>query len=470
MNFQDLKNQSKVHFIGLGGIGMSALAFVLRELKIPVQGSDLSENYLTPKLRDKGVTYFVGHKKENISDDVSLIVQTSIIKGENPEILVAQEKNIPVITRANLLGLIMKEYKGITLAGTHGKTSTTGMTSLMLEIGGLDPTVINGGVINYFGSNSKIGKGEYLVAESDESDASFVDLPSFIGAVTNIEPEHLEFSGYAGNFETQKAYFERYIKQIPAEGICVLCVDSPEVEKIYEKLKGQKQNLVTYSIKKDADLVAKNIAMDAHGLSFDVVFKKGRKIENIQMEVYGEHNVSNALVAIAIGDFLGLSDEKIKLALKTFNGVKRRFTKVGEFEGAVIIDDYGHHPTEIAATLKAARSVAKNNKIICVFQPHKPTRVRDVFNEFCGAFSEADCVIVADIYSAGQAPIEGISQDTLVAGIKKTGHKNVIKLVSEKDLAGIVKTQVGSGDVVLCTGAGTVTYWASALAEQLRNI
>ena len=469
MNFQDLKNQSKVHFIGLGGIGMSALAFVLRELNIPVQGSDLSENYLTPKLRDKGVTYFVGHKKENISNDVSLIVQTSIIKSENPEILVAQERNIPVITRANLLGIIMKEYKGITLAGTHGKTSTTGMTSLMLEIGGLDPTVINGGVINYFGSNSKIGKGEYLVAESDESDASFVDLPSFIGAVTNIEPEHLEFSGYAGNFETQKAYFERYVNQIPAEGICVLCIDSPEVEKIYDKLKSQKKNLVTYSIKKDADLVAKNIQITAQGLSFDVEFKKGRVISNIQMEIYGEHNVSNALVAIAIGDFLGLSDEKIKLALKTFNGVKRRFTKVGEFAGAVIIDDYGHHPTEIEATLKAARSVAKNNKIICVFQPHKPTRVRDLFNEFCASFAQADYVIVADIYSAGQAPIPGVSQDALVEGIKKTGHKNVIKLESEKDLAGIIKPIISSGDLVLCTGAGTVTYWAAALGEQLKG-
>ena len=209
MNFQDLKKQSKVHFIGLGGIGMSALAFVLRELNIPVQGSDLSENYLTPKLRDKGAKYFVGHKKENISDDVSLIVQTSIIKSENPEILVAQERSIPVITRAQLLGLIMKEYKGITIAGTHGKTSTTGMVSLMLEIGGFDPTVINGGVIHYFGSNSKIGKGEYLVAESDESDASFVELPSFIGAVTNIEPEHLEFSGYAGSFEKQKDCFSK---------------------------------------------------------------------------------------------------------------------------------------------------------------------------------------------------------------------------------------------------------------------
>jgi UDP-N-acetylmuramate--alanine ligase len=470
MNFQDLKKQNKVHFVGLGGIGMSALAFILREFKIPVQGSDLSENYLTAKLRDKGVTYFVGHKKENIAGDVSLVVQTSIIKTDNPEILAAQEKNIPIITRANLLALIMKAYKGITIAGTHGKTSTTGMVSLMLEIGGLDPTIINGGVIHYFGSNSKIGKSEYLVAESDESDASFIELPSFIGAVTNIEPEHLEFSGYAGDFEKQKACFETYISQIPAEGICVLCLDSPEVEKIYQKLKSQKKNLITYSTAKDADLRAKNIKMDVRGLSFDVLFKNGREIKNIQMPIYGEHNASNALTAIAIGDFLGFSDEQIKKALAAFDGVKRRFTKVGEFEGASIIDDYGHHPTEIATTLKAARILAHGHKVICVFQPHKYSRIRDLFGEFCAAFSDADCVIVSEVYSAGQPAIKGASQDDLIAGIKKSGHKNVIKLTSEKDLAKIIKPQISAGDIVFFTGAGTVTYWAAALEEQLKTV
>ena len=469
MNFQDIKKQSKVHFIGLGGIGMSALAFVLREFNIPVQGSDLAENYLTPKLREAGATYFVGHKAENISDDVSLIVQTSIIKTQNPEIVEAQKRNIPIITRANLLAIVMGEYKGITIAGTHGKTSTTGITSLMLEIGGLDPTVINGGVIHYFHSNSKIGKGQYLVAESDESDASFVDLPSFIGAVTNIEAEHLEFSGYAGSFEKQKACFEKYVAQIPENGMCVLCIDSPEVEKIYDKLKATKKNLVTYSAKKAADLMVKNTKMDATGLTFDVLFKSGREIKNIKMPVYGEHNASNALVAIAIGDFLGLNDVQIIKALATFNGVKRRFTKVGEYEGVAIIDDYGHHPTEISTTLKAARHFAGKHKVICVFQPHKYSRVHDLFNEFCHAFTDADYVIVSDVYSAGQAPIEGASQDDLVAGITKAGHKNVIKMNSEKDLAQIVKPLISAGDIVFCVGAGTVTYWAAALADQLKN-
>ena len=470
MNFQDIKNRSKIHFIGLGGIGMSALALILREFDIPVQGSDLAENYLTPKLRDKGISYVVGHKNENITDDVSLIVETSIIKNENPEIIEAKRRGIPVITRANLLAIVMKEYKGITIAGTHGKTSTTGVTSLMLEIAGLDPTVINGGVIHYFGSNSKIGKGEYLVAESDESDASFVTLPSFIGAVTNLEPEHLEFSGYGGSFEKQKAYFEQYVKQIPDAGICVLCLDSPEVEKIYEKLKGSRKNLVTYSVNKDADLRGRNIKMDAGGLTFDVEFKSGRKINNLKMPIYGVHNVSNALVAIAIADFLRISDEKIRAALAAFNGVKRRFTKVGEYENVSIIDDYGHHPTEIATTLKAARAVVGDHKLICVFEPHKYSRVHDLFNEFCQAFTDADYVIVSNIYSAGQAPIEGISQDSLIEGIKKTGHKNVIKLPSEKDLAKIVKDLINPNDMVFCTGAGKVTYWAAALAEELKKV
>lgn len=357
MNFQNLKKHptDKVHFIGLGGIGMSALAFILRDEKVAVQGSDMSENYLTPKLRDKGVEYFVGHKKENINDNVVLVVKTSIIKDNNPEIIAAQGKNIPIITRANLLAQIMADKKGITIAGTHGKTSTTAMVSLILEIADLDPTVINGGVIHYFASNSKSGKGEYLVAESDESDGSFVELPSFIGAVTNIEPEHLEFKGYQDSFDVQKSYFERYISQIPAQGACVLCIDDKEVKNLYEKLKDKKKNLITYSIKDDSgdvDLRAKNIKMDAKGLSFDVQFKGGHEIKDIKMPVYGLHNASNALVAIAIAKFLKISDEKIKKALAIFDGVKRRFTKVGEYNGVVIIDDYAHHPTEIKVVLK----------------------------------------------------------------------------------------------------------------------
>lgn len=473
MNFKNLKNNpaGKVHFIGVGGIGMSALAFILRDQNIAVQGSDMSENYLTPKLREKSVKYFLGHKKENITDDVVLVVKTSIIKDNNPEILAAQEKNIPIITRANLLAQIMSEKKGITIAGTHGKTSTTAITSLVLEIADLDPTVVNGGLIHYFGSNAKSGKGEYLVAESDESDGSFVDLPTFIGAVTNIEPEHLEFKGYNGCFETQKSYFERYVSQIPADGMCALCIDSVEVKNLYNKLKDKQKNLVTYSInedEKDADLIAKNIKMDIKGLTFDVQFKNGREIKDVTMSVYGLHNASNALVAIAIANFLKISDENLKKALKVFDGVKRRFTKVGEYNGVVIIDDYAHHPTEIKATLKTARALSKG-KVYAVFQPHKYSRVKNLFNEFCNAFLDADFVIVADVYSTGQDPIEGATQNDLVIGIEKSGQKNVIKLSNEKDLAKVLKSRIKAGDMIMCMGAGSITYWASALAEQLKN-
>jgi UDP-N-acetylmuramate--alanine ligase len=449
---------------------MSALAFILRKWNIAVQGSDLRENYLTQKIRDAGATYFVGHDEKNLTDDVSLVVETSIIKNNNPEILKAQSRNIPILTRAQLLAIIMQEYKGITIAGTHGKTSTTGMVSMMLETNNFDPTVINGGIIHHFQSNSKIGKGEYLVAESDESDASFVILPSFIGAVTNIEPEHLEFAGYSGSFEKQKACFEKYITQIPQNGLCVLCIDSPEVEKIYNKILPNHKNLLSYSIKKPADIMAKNITMDIRGLTFDIHFKNGDIIENVKMPIYGEHNASNALVAVAIAKFLNLDINQIKKGLASFTGVKQRFTKVGEFNEVSIIDDYGHHPTEILATLKTAKNLVKNNQVICVFQPHKYSRVHDLFNEFCNAFIDADCVIVSDIYSASQAPIEGITQDTIIAGIKKTGHKNVIKLNHENDLASILKAQINKGDLVLCTGAGTISSWAYKLEEQLKNL
>ena len=470
MNIDDLKKQSKVHFIGLGGIGMSALAFMLRKWNIPVQGSDLKENYLTPKLKEAAITYFVGHDEKNIGDDVSLVVQTSIIKTSNPEILKAQNKGIKIITRAQLLAIIMQEYKGITISGTHGKTSTTAMVALMLEVNGCDPTVINGGIIHHFQSNSKIGKGQYLVAESDESDASFVILPSFIGAVTNIEPEHLEFAGYGGDFNKQKACFEQYVKQIPADGLCVLCIDSPEVEKIYLKLRATHKNLVTYSIKKPAHIMAENITSDISGLKFDIKFENGDKIPQVFMPIYGEHNASNALVAVAVAKFFNFNAEQIVKGLASYTGVKQRFTKVGEYNNVSIIDDYGHHPTEIKATLKGAKDLVKNHQLICVFQPHKFTRVRDLFDEFCHAFGDANCVIVSDIYSASQSPIEGITQDALIAGIKKTGHKNVIKLDHENDLAMILKSQIQKGDLVLCTGAGTISSWAYKLEEQLKKL
>ncbi len=466
MDLKFLKGCKKVHFIGIGGIGMSALAFILREWNIAVKGSDLGENYLTPKLKDAGVEYIIGHYSENIDDEVDLVVKTSIIKDDNPEIITAKVRNIEIITRAQLLAIIMASYKPITLAGTHGKTSTTAITALVLEAGKLDPTVVNGGVINYYGANSKIGNGEYIVAESDESDGSFVDLPSYIGAVTNIEPEHLDCKIYDGDFSKQREFFVRYISQIPQNGLCALCVDSDEVQKIYEEISADHKQLLTYSIEKDADIKAYNIVNSYDGLIFDVIFKDGRKLDNIKMPVYGKHNVSNALAAIAIGDFLNIEESQIKSGLANYNGVKRRFTKVGNFYGASIIDDYAHHPTEISVTIDAARNLlGDKGKLICIFQPHKYSRVRDCFDEFCNSFKLADHVVVSKIFAAGQERIAGINQDSLIKGIIDCGQKNVIKLEDEKDLPGTLKSITTKGDMLLFMGAGSITNWAYNLAE-----
>ena len=472
MNFQDLKNKQKVHFIGVGGIGMSALALLLREFGIVVQGSDLAKNYLTDKLIANNINYIVSHQYENISDDVDLVVKTSIIKDDNPEILAAQDKNITIITRAELLALVMQNYQNITIAGTHGKTSTTGMVSLVLELAGLDPVVVNGGVINYFGSNAKIGKGKYLVAESDESDASFVILPTHIGAITNIEAEHLEHPAYGGSFVKQKQYYEQYIRQIDAKnGFCAICIDDRESRKIYEAMKEDYPCLFSYSTHdSNADLYAVNIRSDVTGFTFDVIFKDNKTISNIKINAYGIHNVSNALVAIAFANYLHIDEALLKNGLSKFDGVKRRFSKVGEYQGAVIIDDYAHHPTEVMATLKAARQLARDNKVICVFQPHKYSRLSGLFDEFCSSFADADYVIVSDIYSTGQEPINGARQDDLIAGIKAKSNKNVIKLDDKKDLASLIKPLISKGDIVFCAGAGDITYWAANLEAQLNDL
>lgn len=464
MHFSELKKQRNVHFIGIGGIGMSALAMILKDFGIAVQGSDIKESYITEKLKSKEVGYHIPHSSSNIDDSVSLVVKTSIIRDDNPEIIEAKRRDINIITRAQLLAVIMTRYQSITVAGTHGKTSTTAMVSLILEAAGLDPTVINGGVINYFGSNSKIGLGSYLVAESDESDGSFVDLPTTYGIITNIEPEHLEFDGYAGSFERQKAYFRQYVNQIPEYGMCAICIDDVNARELYNELKDIKSNLLSYSIKSsEADLFAKSIVVSAKGISFDVVFANGDEITNITMEAYGEHNISNALASILVAKSIGVNSDSIKLGLLNFTGVKRRFTKIGKYCGATVIDDYGHHPTEIVATLKAARVVAGLNKVVCVFEPHKFTRVRDLFDQFCLAFEDADIVVVSDIYHAGQTKIEGVSQDLLIEGIKNFGHKEVIKMEDSNQIPKIIKPLVKEGDIILFTGAGNASCWAGSL-------
>jgi len=473
MSFVNLKNRyssGKIHFIGIGGIGMSAIALILQRIGCQVQGSDLSQNNNTRTLEALGVKCFVGHKDENLTDDVVLVVETSIIKPTNPELVKARAHNIPVLRRADMLAQIMAEKKGITVAGTHGKTSTTAMIAVLLASAGLDPMVINGGVINYFGSNAQFGDGEFLVAESDESDASFVDLPSFIGVVNNIEPEHLEF--YGGDFELVKTYYQKYIQQIPADGLVAMCVDDLEVKKLYQNLSATQKNLVSLSIEdENADYFGFNISLAAAGLKFDVKIKSnGDAIKDIRMPAYGIHNVKNALAPVAIGIFFGLSEEKIKEGLINYSGVKRRFTKTGEVAGITIIDDYGHHPTEIKAVFGAAQAVLPDNKLIAVFQPHKYTRTKDFFEEFCGAFKDVDVVIIADIYSASQEPIAGITQDALIEGIRKTGHKNVLKLGGENDLPQMIKDVAKAGDMVVCIGAGSISNWANNLPAKLKEI
>ncbi|MES2676805.1 MAG: UDP-N-acetylmuramate--L-alanine ligase [Pseudomonadota bacterium] len=477
MSFTNLKQKysqkfspGKIHFIGIGGIGMSAIALILHKIGCQIQGSDLSQNNNTRNLEKLGIKCFVGHAAENLTDDVVLVVETSIVKPNNPELIKAKSRNIPVLRRADMLAQIMAEKQGITVAGTHGKTSTTAMIAVLLETAGLDPMVINGGIINHFGSNAKFGEGKFLVAESDESDASFVDLPSFIGVVNNIEPEHLEF--YGGDFELVKTYYQKYIEQIPENGLVAMCIDDLVVKKLYQDLSKTQKNLVSLSIKdENADYFGFNISLAAAGLKFDVRIKKnGDIIKDIKMPAYGIHNVKNALAPVAIGIFLGLTEEKIKEGLMNYSGVKRRFTKTGEVNGITIIDDYGHHSTEIKAVFGAARAILPDHKLIVVFQPHKYTRTRDLFDEFCNAFTNVDTVIIADIYSAGQEPIAGATQDALIAGIKKTGHKNVIKLNSENDLPQLIKEQAKPGDMVVCIGAGSISNWANNLPAKLKEI
>lgn len=465
MSFENLKKTlKKVHFIGIGGIGMSAIAEILNNVGIEVQGSDIKTSGNIENLEKKGIKCFIGHEAKNIDEGIDLVVITSIIQDNNPEYIAAKNKGIKIIFRADMLAQIMKEKHGITVAGTHGKTSTTAMVATLLEVGKLDPTVINGGIINYFKSNAKIGNGDYLVAESDESDGSFVRLPSLIGVINNIEPEHLEY--YGGDFEKVKECYLQYAKQIPQNGLIAIGIDDKEANKIYQQIKDQ-PNVVSFGFNENADVTATRISFDRNGSTFDVHIKKSDKIiKELFLPLHGNHNILNSLAVISIADYFRFSENLIREAFAKFEGVKKRFTKTGEVNGVAIIDDYAHHPTEIRATLKAARNLVKDHKIITIFQPHKHSRVQDLFNEFCSSFSDADIVVVADIYKVGEA-IEGIDQDALIKGIMKAGNRNVIKLNDKNELPEIVKSNTESGDIVVCVGAGNITNWANELPSLL---
>lgn len=461
-----------IHFIGIGGIGMSGIAEILNNLGYKVQGSDLSESYVTERLSSIGIKVIIGQKEENITG-AAVIVKSSAVKDSNPEIIAARKNKIPVIKRAEMLAEIMRLKKCIAIAGTHGKTTTTTMVTAVLEAANFDPTVINGGIINSYGSNAHLGEGEWLVAEADESDGTFLKLPATIAVITNIDPEHLE--NYEGSFDVLRKAFRNYVENIPFYGFGVLCVDHEEVNALAKKITDRK--IVTYGISAvDAQIKAENVEMTEEGSRYNVRVsgihnEKDRVIENIYLSMPGIHNVLNSLAAVSIAVQLGIKDEEIQKAFSNFKGIKRRFTLTGEVNGVRVIDDYGHHPTEIKATLKTAKQVVPANKgrVIAVVQPHRFTRVRDLFNEFCNCFADADVVIVADIYRAGEDPIEGIDKEHLIAGIKNTGHEEIYSLDSPAKLAGIITSVAKPGDIVVCLGAGDVTKWAASLPGEMQK-
>jgi UDP-N-acetylmuramate--alanine ligase len=454
-----------MHFVGIGGIGMSGIAEILHNLGYQVQGSDVADSYNVARLRKNGIPVEIGHRAENVGS-AQVIVVSSAVKPDNPEIVAARTRLIPVVRRAEMLGELMRLKWSIAVAGTHGKTTTTSMVGAMLDAANLDPTVINGGIINAYGTNARLGAGDWMVVEADESDGTFVKLPATIAIVTNIDPEHLD---HYGTFEAVQRGFETFVGNIPFYGFAALCIDHPVVQSMIPKVSDRR--VVTYGMSPQADIRAVNIAIGKDGARYDVAIAgrtqdRTRTVAGLHLPMFGQHNVQNSLAAIAVAEEMGLGEDVIRAALANFKGVKRRFTKTGEWNGVTVIDDYGHHPVEIAAVLRAARG-ATSGSVIAVVQPHRFTRVQSLFDEFCTCFNDADAVIVADIYAAGEAPIEGISRESLVQGLIAHGHRRVEPLQDPKELAGLVRDIARPGDFVVCLGAGSITNWANALPAEL---
>ena len=417
-----------IHFVGIGGIGMSGIAEILHNLGYKVQGSDLSENANVRRLRDAGIPIEIQHRPENLGD-ARVVVVSSAVKADNPEVVAARARMIPVVRRAEMLAELMRLKWCVAVGGTHGKTTTTSMVAAVLEAAGLDPTVINGGIINAYGTNARLGEGDWMVVEADESDGTFVKLPATIAVVTNIDPEHLD---HFGDFDSLKRAFIAFAENIPFYGFAVMCLDHAEVQALISKVSDRK--VITYGFSPQADVRAVNLTPSASGTRFDVICSsradgEEHRITGLRLPMVGEHNVQNAVAAVAVGREMGLSDDVLRTALGGFGGVKRRFTRTGDWNDVAVIDDYAHHPVEIAAVLKGARSICKGH-IIAVVQPHRYTRLRDLFEGFCSCFNDADTVIVADVYPAGETPIEGIDCDALVEGLRAHGHRNVLPLES----------------------------------------
>ncbi len=453
-----------IHFIGIGGIGMSGIAEVMHNLGYQVQGSDVAEGYVVQGLRDKGIDVMIGHKAENLGDAAVVVTSTAIKRG-NPEVERAIERRVPIVRRAEMLAELMRLKSCIAVAGTHGKTTTTSMVAAILDAGGLDPTVINGGIINTYGSNARVGTGDWMVVEADESDGSFLRLGGTFAIVTNIDPEHLD---HWGDFEKVKEAFVDFVEKVPFYGAAILCIDHPEVQALLPRVGDRR--IVTYGFSGQADVRGDNVTPIPGGNRFDVMLRDRtgaeRHIRGVEMPMPGRHNVQNALSAIAVAVQLGISDEVIRTGFAKFGGVKRRFTKVGDVDGITIIDDYGHHPVEIRAVLAAGREGARG-RVIAVVQPHRYTRLRDLMSDFQAAFNDADAVIVAPVYAAGEAPIDGVSAEALAKGLKRSGHRMVTTTDGADDLARQLAAMAKPGDIVICLGAGDITKWAAGLAAAI---
>lgn len=457
-------NIGLVHFIGIGGIGMSGIAEVLHNLGYKVQGSDQSDSANVQRLREKGIEVFVGHKAENIGDAEVVVVSTAI-KKNNPELIASREKLLPIVRRAEMLAELMRFRHAVAIGGTHGKTTTTSMVAALLDAGHLDPTVINGGIINAYGTNARMGDGDWMVVEADESDGTFLKLPADIAVVTNIDPEHLD---HYGNFDAVRAAFRQFVENVPFYGFGVMCLDHPEVQALVSRIEDRR--IITYGQNPQAEVRFVNHRMDGAASLFDVVIRsrKGEatEIKDLRLPMPGQHNVSNATAAIAVAHELGISADDIRRGLGSFGGVKRRFTHTGTWNGVEIFDDYGHHPVEIRAVLKAAREAAKG-RVIAIVQPHRFTRLASLFDEFAACFNDADTVIVAPVYTAGEDPIEGVNSETLVSRIKTAGHRDARYANGPEALAPLVASIAEPGDFVVCLGAGNITQWAYALPKEL---
>ncbi len=462
------RDLGSIHFVGIGGIGMSGIAEVLANLDYTVTGSDVAESANVKRLREKNIQVAVGHDAKNV-DGASVVVVSAAIKRDNPELIAARAKRLPIVRRAEMLAELMRLKSAVAIAGTHGKTTTTSMVATLLDAGGLDPTVINGGIINAYGTNARLGEGDWMVVEADESDGTFLKLPADVAIVTNVDPEHLD---HFKTFEAVKEAFKAFVENVPFYGFAVMCTDHPQVQTLVGRIEDRR--IITYGENPQADARLVGLHYKGGVSHFSVAFR-GRDaqaehvIDGLTLPMPGRHNALNATAAIAVAHELLVPDEQIRKAIASFGGVKRRFTRTGEWNGVAVIDDYGHHPVEISAVLRAARE-SNEGRVIAVVQPHRYTRLKELFEQFCTCFNDADAVIVADVYSAGEQPIKDIDRDHLVMGIRARGHRNVSALESSERLASMIRGIAQPGDMVVCLGAGNITQWAYALPGELQAL